>query len=266
MLRADEFEHLIEHEKALWLAGGLGVFFVGLFARFLDELEERRVGQLALRHTNMFCATFTLTISCVYFSIIFIQAGKANFKGFFGVLVGKEHLSALEEFQARVAHALMLAYMIQDLIGRFFWKNLRITFVVHHFASVIGLVNCLFLGQSGMFGAAAGLSEFTTPLVSMLEIARIEKLHRVILPGGILLNFLFPLRVLLFTYFTVLWVLEHQESPFFVSFRHQNFMLNLSGTISFITLTCLNWNWYWELLKLTIKTLTRKSHEQKKET
>ncbi|GBG26319.1 Hypothetical Protein FCC1311_025402 [Hondaea fermentalgiana] len=237
------------HKVSLWALCAVSVSFVGLFARYLDEVEERKNNRLLLRFTNLFCGTFCCIVSVMYYSIIFIQAGHGTVAGFYDVLVGKTLLSPLEEFQVSVVNALMLAYMSQDLVGRLIWKNFRWQFVLHHVACIVGLVNSMFFGQSGMFAAAVGLSEFSTPLVTVVEIARADGMNKLFQSFGVVLFFIFPARVFLFTYLNYLWLAVHDESPAFGAHEKYPHMVGVTSMSSIVVLTFLNWVWWGNLLQ-----------------
>mmetsp|Transcript_22056 Transcript_22056/g.43375 ORF Transcript_22056/g.43375 Transcript_22056/m.43375 type:complete len:279 (+) Transcript_22056:187-1023(+) len=249
--------NLEANETTLWVVSAVIVSFVGIFARYLDDVEEKKYGKLLLRFSNLFCATFCCVVSVVYYSIVVVQAGGGTIEGFVKVLKGEIKMNRFEEYQAAVVHATMLAYMAQDLVGRLIWKNFRPTFVVHHVACIVGLANALFFGQSGMFGAAVGLSEFTTPLVACIEIARADGMKKPMYIGGALLFFLFPLRVALFTYFNYLWLFVHDESPAFGTDK-SNFVVGVTSMISIIFLTLLNWMWWSDLLKMCFNAFVAK--------
>lgn len=250
-----DLSHLESSERTLWGFSFVLISSVGLFARYLDEVEQREAGRLLLRHTNMFCAAFTGSVAILYFSIIVLQAGNATLEGVLDVLVGKARLSPVLELNVRCVHNMMLAYMVQDLVGRAIWKNWKLPFVVHHIACIVGLVNCLWLGQTGMFGAAVGISEFSTPIVAVVEIARATRLTKLVVVAGILLNLVFPFRVVLFSYFSYLWAMEHSDSPFHPESDDRETLLRLSGLAAVVTLTLLNWTWWNALVQGTIQTL-----------
>mmetsp|Transcript_2088 Transcript_2088/g.3979 ORF Transcript_2088/g.3979 Transcript_2088/m.3979 type:complete len:267 (+) Transcript_2088:298-1098(+) len=239
-------------EPSLWIGSYAVVSVVGLFARYLDAVEEKKAGVLKLVNSNMFCAIFTGSITVQYISVLLLQACHGSFDRFYDVLKGVETLSPLQEFQARINHSLMLGYMTQDLFGRLLWGNYKIAYILHHVACQVGIVACLYFGQTAMFGCAVGLSEASTPLVAIVEISRAQAMKDMVIFSGLLLNLVFPLRVALFSWITYVWTFEHVDSPLN---SEEKWELTVPCLVSIWLLTLLNWHWWRELATTTFKVL-----------
>ncbi len=238
-------------------AGACGtVLLVGLFARVLDAVEEQRAGKLKLQFSNLFCAAFTSCISVLYVSIAWVQAARGSWPRAYALLVGRESLTAGQEYQARVAHSLLLGYMLQDLVGRFWFRSIKWAFVLHHLATVVGIALCLWKGQSGLFGCALGISEASTPIVNTLEVSRHEpRLKPLFLLCGASLFFLWPVRVVMFSYLTYIWGFEHVEAPLGAQGNGKNLEVNQVAIAAAAMLSALNLFWWKQVIGMSMRVI-----------
>jgi len=203
----------------------------------------------------------------MYTSLLIIEGAGADMDRFVRLVDGRDHLNDTEEEMGCILHAFLLGYMLQDLIARLVLHDNDLGYFIHHVACIVGILICLIYGQSSVFCAAIGLSEFSTPLVGILSIAKITKMDKLLFYGGLLLNIQWPIRVALTSWICYIWYFQHLDSPFInENLKYADYVVNSIGLVLGTTLALLNWIWWGELLSLTFQALKGEDDKKLKST
>lgn len=220
----------------------------GFVCKFVDQEN----GEKRLRSSNSFAAAYSLLMFLFSFQWLVLDMSGGTLEGVHATLVSNPwEAFAHHAHEGQQICVFMLAYMVQDVVIRFFFAETDFRYLVHHFSCIVGLILVLFVGLHPIYCVALSISEFSTPVVCLFEVAQMEQgsMNKYIKPCGVLLNLCFPVRVAWFTWTFYLFAFEY---------RHRTFLELTPENVGFVCvglLVLVNWSWYIDLLVGTIRTL-----------
>jgi len=155
---------------------------------------------------------------------------------------------------ARFICKLIASYMLQDIVVRIVHWHIEVRYVIHHLACLAGIWLALNDYCTTFACVALAISEFSTPIVCLFEVAFAEKgpLEFLIEPCGIALNILIPIRLAWFVYCFYAFVDVYNTNPDITV--GDGLGLSCSGVLVLINAT-----WYWDLLSGTLQALRSKT-------
>lgn len=217
---------------------------VGLVCKSVDHADS--VPLRTLRCTNSFSAGYSLLLFVLSLDWLVLGLARGSWRELRAVLSTPPRgmLRAEDVASGERICVLVLAYMVQDLTVRILYRELDVRYVLHHSACLLGLAMVLVLGHPPIYCVALTLSELSTPVVCLFEVADMERgaLQRWIEPCGVLLNLLFPLRCAWFAWTFYLWIAVVRTEPLLAP------TLDNLGFLSVAILLLVNFSWWSKLL------------------
>ncbi|GBG25697.1 Hypothetical Protein FCC1311_019162 [Hondaea fermentalgiana] len=236
-----------------WIAFVTGLCtVVGVTCKMIDT--DR--GETRLRASNAFAAGYSMLMFLLSFQWLVLDLGGGTLPGVRAALVSRPWVDLVDgASQGQQICVYMLAYMAQDMVVRCLFWELDLRYILHHLACLGGLGLVLFAGLHPVYCVALSVSEFSTPIVCLFEIAQAElgSMKKYIMPCGILLNLCFPVRVAWFTWVFYLVAFEYRKHSFY------QLSIENCGFLCTGLLVLVNWSWYFDLLVGSVRTLLEDS-------
>uniref|UniRef100_A0A7S2W2J5 TLC domain-containing protein n=1 Tax=Mucochytrium quahogii TaxID=96639 RepID=A0A7S2W2J5_9STRA len=248
------------------MADSVGIKGFFAFGYLTKTLDQTNTGGVQSRCTNAFCATTTLFLSLASLDL-FAEMCNYSLYGVNDILFynSPRHFKFLEhqKAQADTLGLYMFAYMTQDMVVRYIYRRLEFRYFIHHMACVVPVTLCFVADQTPIFLIAATISELSTPVVCLFEVGQREGGYakKYIMPCGVLMNILFPLRFLWFCYLTAAAFYELCNSGVALAINPDN----ISFSALIILLLC-NGSWWLQILLGTVKEIALMSKKKQKKT
>jgi len=237
---------------------------MGVMCKVVDATKPTQ-GKRVLRCSNAFAAAYAALVSYLCTDWLFFAIGNGDFAKIRDALVAEDPWLEIDKSLGEAGQSLCIvifAYMVQDIVQRLLGSHMDVRYFLHHFACLGGLSLVLFYNHHPIYCAALAISEFSTPVVSLFEIAESERgaLKRFVEPCGMLLNVLFPIRIAWFNWTFYLFAFEKRG---FKPFTFEMIGRDEIGLVCTLILVLINWSWYFTLVRGTLQALGRKKQHNK---
>jgi len=235
-----------------------GLTTVGYFTKKLDYDRGKE-----LRCCNSFAAGFSMFLFLACTEWLFFNLSQGSFWELHKVLCSnpKKTIGPDDVVAGDRLCVYIFAYMFQDVVQRVLANDVDFRYMCHHIACMIGLILVLVFGQSPLHCIAMCVSEFSTPVVCLIEVAQTEgkNVKKFLEPCGILLNLLFPLRIMWFSYTFYCWICVYRTESLLA------LTLDNIGYVLTFFLLVINWSWWLQLVWATAKMLIEQNNTKAKE-